>query len=153
MSKPYNGKIIRKEYYSKSAINIIPFIYWIGSLIVSLLPLYISMFKYYAEHQNVDSAFWRYSFVKGDILWVFATVLLFVIIDSFSTKNLKKNSTKVLCILGIILFLFVEATWILFNNYDIKGNGLWPVYLGIILISLVLIISTPLKINLIKEEK
>lgn len=154
MKKIYNGKVHRTEKSNKISLNLNALIYWLCSLVISLLPLYISIIKYYNTAHTIDTAFWHNVFVSGDILWVFATVLLFSLVDSVSKKRRKeKEWTKFLVLIGVVVFLLAEATWILFNNMEIAKDAIWPIYCGIILIVLIMLIATPLKIEFISEDK
>lgn len=149
----YNGEINRTQSSNKISFNWKALIYWLCSLVVSLIPLYISIVRYYGEYQTIDTAFWKNAFVNEDILWVFATVLLFALADSVSKKRTKeKQWTQIFIPIGFVVFLLTEVTWILFNNIIIK-DGLWPIYLGIILIVLTMILATPLKLEFINEDK
>jgi len=51
------------------------------------------------------------------------------------------------------VFLLIETTWIVFD-YILPSSigGLWPLYLGIFLSILSILVSTPLKISYMKEE-
>ena len=114
--KIYNAKICKIKAKSKGKFNWESFGLWICSIVVSLLPLYILGMQYLAEHNRLDKAFWVLAFVKGDVLWVFSTVLLFSLIDSVSKKrNREKKWVKGLQCFGLVVFLFSEGTWIYFN--------------------------------------
>lgn len=126
---------------------------WLLSLVISLLPFYISLFKYLSINNKIDLAFWNTEFIKSDVLWVFSTILLFALADSFSVKNdHDRTSIKAFRILGFIIFMFSETTWILLSNFDISSNVYWPLILSLIFIVLILVFATPLKISFIKKE-
>jgi len=129
------------------------FVLWIISLIVSLLPLYISFFRYLFIHDKIDIVFWNTVFVKSDVLWVFSTVLLFALVDSFSVRtNHDKKWIKTFRIIGLVLLMFSEAIWILISNIEIPPNVYWPLRITIFLIVFLLIISAPLRVSFIRKE-
>lgn len=150
----YSGKINRTQSSNKISFNWKALIYWLCSLVVSLIPLYISIVRYYGKYQTIDTTFWRSVFVNEDILWVFATVLLFALADSVSKKRTKeKQWTQVFIPIGFVVFLLTEVTWILFNNIIIIKDESWPIYLGTILIVLTMVFATPLKLEFINGDK
>lgn len=125
---------------------------WIVSLVVSLVPFYISVFKYLSKYNTLDMNFWKTVFVKSDVLWVFSTVLLFALADSFLKKRHKnKVWLTVFRIIGFAVFLFSESTWILLNSLSIDASAYWPLNFSVFFIVLILILVTPLKVEFIKE--
>ena len=82
-------------------------VFWLGSLLLSLVPMYIELIKYYNLNQKIDVNFWTNYFTKGDILWVFSTLLLFVLVDSKSKRRKEeKKWVKIVFNVGIVLFYF-----------------------------------------------
>lgn len=153
MKNNYKGTYERQEINNTGSFNWKALIYWVVSLIVSLIPLYIELIRYLSIHQKIDLIFWNTCFVKGDILWVFSTLLLFVLVDSAIKK--RKNEKKWvenLSLVGILVFIITEATWIGFYLSDVAQDAVWPLYIGLPLIIVSMIISTPLKIEFIKED-
>lgn len=153
MGNHYKGTYERKTDEKNGSFDWSALIYWLVSLLVSLIPLYIEFIKYFNSQGKIDSKFWTNYFVNGDILWVFSTVLLFALVDSLIKKRRKeKKWVKNLSVFGIFFFLLVEVTWIAFYCMTISVDNVWPLYVGVPLIVISMIISTPLKIEFIKED-
>ena len=128
---------------------------WFCSHLISLLPLYISIIKWWGENGTINITFWKEAFLHGDILWVFSTILLFSITETISKRKSNRNKlTEYLLPVGMFAFVIMEATWITFNHILQEPiDEVWPLCLGIILSGLSILISTPLKITYIKGEK
>lgn len=153
VEKRYTGSYEKVVDEKESGFDWNALLYWLGSLIVSLIPLYLELIKYLNIHDEININFWSYYFIKGDILWVFATLLLFVLVDSNAKKRKKeKKWVKNTFNLGIVVFVFTEATFIIFNALNILDTKIWPLYIGVSLVIISLVISTPLKIEFIKED-
>lgn len=149
----YTGSYEKVPDEKKQGFDWSALLYWLGSLIVSLIPFYLEVIKYLNIHDEINSNFWSYCFTKGDILWVFATLLLFVLVDSNAKKRKKeKKWVNNIFNLGVVVFVFTEATFIIFNILSIADTKIWPLYFGIPLVITTLVISTPLKIEFIKED-
>lgn len=152
MAGKYKGSYQKKLAPKKDSFDWSALIYWLLSLLISLIPMYIELIKYLNQHEKIDIDFLKYYFVKGDILWVFSTLLLFVLMDlSLKKRKKEKKWVKNTCLVGRGVFLITEITWILFNTLNISDEVVWPLYIGVPLVILSLIISTPLKIEFIKE--
>ena len=153
MGKKYKGTYEKQIEKKNSSHDWSALIYWLGSLAISLIPLYIDIIIYFNSQKKIDSKFWTDCFVNGDILWVFSTVLLFALFESLTKKRRKaKDWIKNLSIFGVVFFLIVEVTWIVFYFLPISIDEVWPLYVGVPLIVISMIISTPLKIEFIKIE-
>ena len=154
MGNNYRGSYKKEVSANEWTFDLSALIQWLITLLISFIPLYIELIKYLNTTGEIDRSFWISYFVKGDILWVFSTFLLFVLMD-FSIKKRKKEKKwiKILFFAGVLVFIFTEATWIAFNILDIDEEAsVWSLYIGIPLIFLSLSISTPLKIEFIKEN-
>lgn len=127
---------------------------WLISLVLSLIPIYLSFLQHLQEYGTIDDSFWFNCFVEYDILWVFATFLLFTCINPITcmiNRKARPGWVTGLTVLGGVLFIFTEATW-LFFKYRVISYATWPITLGFVLIALTVVISTPLQINFIKGE-
>lgn len=153
MGNNYNGNYEKYEVPKKGSFNWNALIYWLISLLISLLPMYIELIKFVNEHGQLKVQFLTNYIVNGDILWVFSTLLLFVLADShLKTRKKEKKWVKNLFLIGCLVFVFIEATWLAFYFMDIVETVKWPLWIGSIMIALSLIIATPLKIEFIKED-
>lgn len=157
MRSQYSGQVQRREVDTKGkeAFNWVAFFLWLVSLIISLIPVYISALKYLGSGKTLDINYWFQCVTKEDVLWVFATLLLFALFNSFissmSTKrSFKKKPLHLLYIVSILVFVLIEATWICLK-YFVETVAAWPIYLGVFLAICSLIISTPLEINFIRN--
>lgn len=139
----------------KPKFDWVAFLIWILSLLFSLVPIYISLIQHLIEFNGeIKGEFWFACFKEYDILWVFATVLLFCCTNQITNalKHPQKKSIIALTVVGVALFGIIEATWIGFK-YFLKTYQAWPLYFGAVLIVLSLVIATPLQINFIKNEE
>ncbi len=152
MGNNYRGTYRKEFSKNKSTFDWSALIYWLMSLLISLIPLYIEFIKYLNVHGKIDINFWASYFISGDILWVFSTLLLLVLVDSSIKKRKdEKKWVKNLFFGGVVVFIFTEVTWIVFNFLDIS-EATWSLYIGIPLITMSIVVSTPLKIEFIKED-
>ena len=155
--KEYNGEVVEesKAKASKGKFNWLALLLWIISLAVSLVPIYIPLVQHLIEtNGEITDDFWFACFKEYDILWVFATVLLFSCINQVTIERKykkSKNLVKSLFALGIFLFLVLEATWIVFK-YWLDVYQSWPITFGSVLIVISMIIATPLQIDFIVNE-
>lgn len=154
--KEYNGEVVEESKTTKRKFNWIALLLWLGSLVISLIPIYIPLVQHLIEtNGEIKQDFWFACFKEYDTLWVFATVLLFSCVNqgTIERKYAKaKTLIKSLAVIGLILFGFLEATWITFKYY-LQTYQAWPITLGTILIVVSLIIATPLQIDFIVNEE
>ncbi len=151
----YSGTGLTREKVKKAnGLDGVSLVWWFCSHFISLLPLYISIIKWSGEGKTLNVDFWKKCFLREDILWVFSTILLFSLTDAI-LKNHRENRSlcRYLIPIGLLVFLLIETTWIVFD-YILPSSigGLWPLYLGIFLSILSILVSTPLKISYMKEE-
>lgn len=145
---------------NKPKFDWIAFLIWIVSLVVSLVPIYLLLVQHLIESNGeLKAEFWFNCFKDYDVLWVFATLLLFSCVSPITnvrkiSKSGKhpKNSITALIIVGFVVFVFIEALWLVFK-YLLQEYQAWPIYLGTGFIILSLIIATPLQINFILNEE
>lgn len=157
MGKRYEGQVRCEEVevgpkprFDWTALEL-----WIISLLISMLPVYISMLRYLGEHGGLDMAYWFQCITKEDVLWVFATLLLFSFFNSLASalkikrRNGKKRSMGLYIWAGFI-FVVTEATW-LGLKYLVITPARWPIYLGMGLMACSLAIAIPLEVDHIKN--
>lgn len=151
MGNKYNGtykKTTNTDNFDWGAL-----ISWLTSLVISFIPLYIELIKYLDQKGFVDFNFFTKAFIEGDVLWIFSTVLLFVLVDAIIKKRYNgKIWIKIFLIIGVLIFVIAEATWIAFLFIDIPDDAIWPLFFLIPISIFSIVISTPLKIEFIKED-
>lgn len=155
MSSTYKGHVTSEtvEEKGKNKFDWVALLVWLGSLVLSLLPIYLSVLHYLNVNKTIDLQYCFKCITQDDILWVFGTVLLFSLVNCFVSRkkgNDKKEWVGIVLVLGVIVFCFLEGTWIFFK-YSVTEYATWPIVLGSILMILTLIISTPLQIDFIKD--
>lgn len=154
----YSGKVVsedktkvRKGKFNWSALG-----FWLLSLVISLIPIYISLVQHLIKTDGVIThEFWFACFKEYDILWIFATVLLFSCMNQLTIERKIRESKRLLktfTIIGFGLFAFLEATWIVYKYWLVNFQS-WPITFGTILIIAAMIIATPLQIDFIKYEE
>ncbi len=160
MDKNYNGKLERCEIKPyKSHFNVWGFLFWILSLFISLIPIYINMIGYYDQNGEINKMFLFLCFTEYDALWVFTTFLMFILFDAISmwihNKLKVDRSTNKLIIFAIIVTILTEATWIALRCTNFKNPLVhidWVNWLGCIEIVLTILLSAPIRIYLLKKE-
>lgn len=151
-----NKRIKKVSSQNQFHFDWVMLIAWLATLVISFEPLYVSIIKYYELNHQLDNRFWCDAFMHEDILWVFGTVLLFTVFDSLGKKRIRtKKWVKALNIIGIAVLIFTEVIWVLFDNFLTTvnvDNEYWPICLGMIIVVFILLIATPLKLEVIREE-
>lgn len=142
-------EITEKVYFNWGALAL-----WIGSLLLSLMPMFVSMLGNLAEQGDFNIEFWVKCIVAEDVLWVFGTLLLFALVNRVICGMTRQKKTGkcvwALYFAAIVIFVFSEATWLVLRLQDPEpAVGLFLVCVLFIIISLV--ISTPLEISFIKN--
>ena len=155
MVAKYNGTYKK----TKKSFNWVAFVVWIISLIISLIPMYFELIKYINAYDELDIQFLKNCCINGDLMWAISTLLLFSLTDfvDFYCKQKKKstnieNKYLILLLLGIVVFVIGEGTFLLLSILEIKETAMWPLYFCLPIIILSLVIATPLKIRFIKED-
>lgn len=155
--KEYNGKVVEesKAKAAKGKFNWLALLLWLISLAISLIPIYIPLVQHLIDTNGVvTNDFWFACFKEYDILWVFATVLLFSCVNQVTIeRKYAKPKKRVisLTVLGLFFFAVLEATWIVFK-YWLDAYQTWPITVGTVLIVVSMIIATPLQIDFIVNE-
>lgn len=155
--KEYNGEVVEesKAKAAKGKFNWLALLLWLVSLAISLIPIYIPLVQHLIEtNGEVTNDFWFACFKEYDILWVFATVLLFSCVNQVTIeRKYAKPKKRVisLTVLGLFFFAVLEATWIVFK-YWLDAYQTWPITVGTVLIVVSMIIATPLQIDFIVNE-
>lgn len=128
---------------------------WLLSLPISLVPVYIALVQHLDQtNGTITDDFWLACFKQYDVLWVFATILLFSCMNHFAIRRRQgrsKGFITALRVLGGFLFVFLELTWLSFK-YLLTHYQPWVGCLGTTLIIVAMIIATPLQVNFIKSE-
>ena len=157
----YNGTIESgKSKLDKPKFDWISLVVWVASVVVSMIPIYLLLIPHLEENNGkIQKAFWFSCFKEYDMLWIFATVLLFACVNQVTSlrrksklgiNNKQKDWQDILVITGFIVFAFVEATWVAFK-YVLVEYQTWPIWIGTALILFSVAIATPLQINFISN--
>lgn len=166
MAGSYNGGGVttEKEKTGKKRFDWISFIIWIFSLLVALIPIYLLLLKNLTKNGGkIDVNFFYESFVVEDTLWVLATVLLFSGVNCIVRyiQNYRKNKELTIRVWEIVLlgiaglvFIVSESTWVFFKNkMTVETPVAWAMWISIVFCIISLIVSTPLQMNFLKEDK
>lgn len=150
------NNVVAEDFVSrkKGKFNWVSLCVWLISLVISLIPIYVSLLQHLQKYGSINDLFWFNCFTQYDILWVFATFLLFTCINPITRIISHKPHAgwaTGLTVFGCVLFIFTEATW-LFLKYEVISYASWPITLGFVLVLMTVTISTPLQINFIKSE-
>ena len=153
----YTGEVVSSGWArpAKPKFNWPALVVWLISLPISLIPIYIVLVEHLIQNNGaITNYFWLACFKNHDVLWVFATVLLFSCMNHFTVRKRagkSKGLITALRVLGGLLFLLLETTWIIFK-YVLVDYQPWTVWLGAGLSIAAMIIATPLQIDFIKIE-
>ena len=157
----YNKNVVRRpKHKNKLKIDWGSFFLWIGSVVLSLIPVYVAVLEQLGGSGVIDLRFVFDSLGKNDILWLFSTVLLFCCFNSFSklrnNKIIRKGHIVVMSIIGIAVSFLLEVTWYAYKYRSFEklsaGAQLFLVIWGLLLSVIALIISTPLQIDFVSKE-
>lgn len=148
------GQLEEKEIKIRTDVrfNWGAFFLWIASLLISLLPVFLTVLENIGGAKKFDTAFWLRCIKDDDILWVFGTFLLFAFVNSVVCGKAKEKTlwNGILYSVAIVLFVFLEGAWIYIRGWDYKFvDGLF--WTCVVLICLAMAISTPLEISFIKN--
>lgn len=157
----YSGSVKeqKKTVREIPKLNWVALIIWIGSILASLIPIYVHVLIWRLNSENEKIALGQLIFdciTKQDMLWIFSTVLLFAIVNCavnyFAGQHKKMAKvTGALIAVGVALFVFMEITWAVFK-YFTSEYITWVVVLSVLLMFAALVISTPLQIDSLKDE-
>lgn len=147
----YKGVINRQRVKKKQTINLKSLFLWYVGIVISFFPIIIDMFVYLANHSCFDLEYWVRICLKGDVLWVIATIIVLTSIDYQSDEDERKKGTlqSVCAIVSLILWGVAFAVWIVFKyiypaNYDYS----FPIYVTVFLTAVTLIFCSPLQVKL-----
>lgn len=151
MKSTYTGKVKETKRNINNEFNKSALVLWICTLFISLIPVGIEMLTYLSVNDKIDNVFWLKCFVEGDLLWTFSTLVLFSVMNYFTRRKLSKFN--LLAIIGITIFIIIEAIWFVFRySVTLKDGVTWPIIVGAICVIVSLIIATPLQIDFIRSE-
>ena len=124
---------------------------WLAILVISVLPMGISLLDAAVDDQAIDYNFWGKCLYNQDMMWMFATLVLFAVFNHVSGNKGKFGTTAVI---GIVVFILTELLWLYFK-FNSEAEAIqyesWMIDIGIYCASASVIISTPLQINFVKE--
>lgn len=149
----YNGKIERYNIRKKKKINIKSLLLWYLGIVISFLPILIDMFVYLSKSENFTKQYWIGICLRGDVLWILATIIILTSIDYFSDDE-KKGTLKLVCaILGMVLWGVVFVIWVVFKYiYAVDYERDFPIIVTFVIAAITLMCCSPLQIK-IEEVK
>lgn len=149
----YNGKIERCSIKKKKKINIKSLLLWYLGIVISFLPILIDMIVYLSKNENFTKQYWIGVCLRGDVLWILATIIILTAIDYFSNDE-KKGTLKLVCaIIGMVLWGVVFAIWSVFKYiYTVDYERNFPIIVTFVVSAITLMCCSPLQIK-IEEVK
>lgn len=132
---------------------------WVLSICIALLPIYVAYLTQLSITDKPPIRFWFECLGKNDGLWALGTVLLFcccnTLIKIKNQQRVWKHAVPFI-IAGIIDIVLIDVTWYIYKYVDFSNASSdvmehllrW----GAILITAVLIISTPLQFDFVRKE-
>ncbi len=147
----YEGKIEKYITKKKKRINIKSLFLWYLGIVISFLPILVDMLVYLSKHKNFSNKYWLSICLKGDVLWILATIIVLTLIDYYGNEEKRGQFKSVCAICGIVTWGVVFAIWTVFKYiYDTKYEGNIPVVVTAIVAVVTLSFCSPLQIK--KEE-
>lgn len=147
----YNGKIESETVRKKRNVNIKSFVLWYIGIVISFLPIFLDIMVFLSKHDRLTKKYWTGVCLKGDVLWILATVIVLTVIDYFSDGARKKGYKLKFAIAGIIMWGIVCAIWMVFKYvYAADYEGDWPIVVTLIVAGLTLTCCTPLQVKLME---
>lgn len=149
----YNGEIKRKSIKKKETIDWKSLLLWYTGIIISFLPIIVDMCVHLSNHQYFTQEYWINVCLKGDLLWILATIIVLTIID-YVGGNTKKEGFKLICIIvGIVLWGISFAIWCIFKYvYPKDYNGQIPITITLVIGGLTLLFCSPLQIKKVEVK-
>lgn len=149
----YNGQIKRKNVKRKKTIDWKSLLLWYTGIIISFLPIIVDMCVYLAKHHTFAQKYWINLCLKGDLLWILATIIVLTILDCIGANAEKKGFRLVCIIIGIILWGISFVIWCVFKYiYPENYNGEVPVIITLVIGGLTLLFCSPLQIRKVEGK-
>lgn len=150
----YNGKIESKTVIKKKKTNVKAFILWYVGIVISFLPVFLDGLIYLSEHDRFTERYWMGVCLKGDVLWILATIIVLTVIDYFSDGGRKRGYKLGFAIAGIVMWGIVFAVWIVFKYiYAADYEGIGPIVITLIAAGITLTCCTPLQVKLMEARE
>ncbi len=144
----YKGEIKSYRLKKKKKVNVKAFLLWYLGVVISFVPIFLDVIVFLSENDRITEEYWIEICLKGDVLWILATLIVLTVIDYFSDNRRKKGFELACAIVGMIMWGVVSAVWIIFKyiyTEDYKRN--FPVAVTLIVIGITLTCCTPLQVK------
>lgn len=150
----YEGKVKKRIYKKRAKIKIDfkSYLFWWGGIVISFFPVFIDILVHEAHKESFDKAYWSQLCLKGDILWILATILIMTVIsyeNDEHNSNIVNNCSKVCT----VLWGCACICWGIFK-YEFPNDyiGNWPIIITCSLGVLVVLFCSPLQIRITNES-
>lgn len=149
----YSGKIERCSIKKKRKTNIKALLLWYLGIVISFLPIFLDMMVFLSEHDQVTKEYWIRACLKGDILWILATIIVLTVIDYFGDERKKSGYRLLLAIIGIVIWGIVFAVWAIFKYvYAADYEKDLPVVITLIATGITLTCCSPLQVKIMEVK-
>lgn len=150
----YNGKIESYSVKKKKKVNFKSFFLWYLGIVISFFPIFADMIVFKSKNEQFTEEYWIGVCLRGDILWILATVIILTIIDYFSDNNETKKGFKLGCaIIGAVMWGVVFAIWIIFKYiYAADYEKDFPVVITLIVAGFTLTFCSPLQVKMMEVK-
>lgn len=144
----YNGRIESYSVKKKKKVNFKSFFLWYLGIVISFLPIFIDMVVFKAKNEQFTKEYWIGVCLRGDVLWILATVIILTIIDYFSDNNEKKGFKLGFAITGAVMWGVVFAIWIVFKYiYTVDYEKDFPIVITLIVVGVTVTLCSPLQVK------
>ena len=144
----YTGTIKRRRKKKKTAINIRSIALWYAGILVSFTPVAIDVVAYLAK-DTLNRSYWVKVCLRGDILWILATIIVLTVIDYVSDNGNRNGILQRICaVFAIVMWGIVFGLWILFKYvYPADYDKDLPVILTLIVAAVTILCCSPLQVK------
>lgn len=131
--------------------------WWYLGIMISLIPGFFEAIVYLADHEELDLEFWIKLSLRGDLLWVLATIMAISFIDYIISLRAKKTNftalKKVCLIVAGILWGVTFGIWIIFKYvYPSDFGRAIPVIITAALFAVTVLVCSPLHVEEVGEK-
>lgn len=149
----YNGKIERHRREKKNIMNIRELILWYVGILISLVPVLIDVLAYLGNHDALGHDYWVTMCLRGDLLWVLATIIVVTLIDYISDTEAKRDTLRLVCaVIAALMWGLAFAMWIVFKYiYPSDYSRDIPIVLTVVVAIITLLCCSPLQVKEVEK--
>lgn len=150
----YNGEIKSYRIKKKNKANWKLLLLWYTGIVVSFLPIFVDILVFLSQNDKITRKYWTEVCLKGDILWILATIIVLTVIDYISEDGRKRGIKKVCAVVATIMWGVVFAVWVVFKYiYAENHENNLPVATTLIIAGITLTCCSPLQVKKMEVKR